>query len=316
MSKLESFENLLVKEEPSVFSLQETKCKKPNKIRTESTRNYTIYELLRKNSGGGGLCIGVHNDLQPVWIAQGDDEVEVLVVEFWVNEFPIRIVNGYGPQVGDSSERKRKFWEFIEREVANAIVAGAGFLLQMDGNCHLGKELIKDDVNVQNINGKYFKEFLERNPHLTLMNSLPLCEGTITRMRKTTKGLEESILDVFVACDKVTPYATRMVIDEKRVNALTNYSTVKEKGRITESDHNPIFLYLDLLFSKIKNERLEIYQFKNTIDFTNCFDNELPFEEQATQWRKVLNNFFQKSFKKIRISSKPKKKMTEKGLLE
>ena len=148
MSKLESFENLLVKEEPSVFSLQETKCKKPNKIRTESTRNYTIYELLRKNSGGGGLCIGVHNDLQPVWIAQGDDEVEVLVVEFWVNEFPIRIVNGYGPQVGDSSERKRKFWEFIEREVANAIFAGAGFLLQMDGNCHLGKELIKDDVNV------------------------------------------------------------------------------------------------------------------------------------------------------------------------
>ena len=328
MSKLESFENLLVKEEPSVFSLQETKCKKPNKIRTESTRNYTIYELLRKNSGGGGLCIGVHNDLQPVWIAQGDDEVEVLVVEFWVNEFPIRIVNGYGPQVGDSSERKRKFWEFIEREVANAIVAGAGFLLQMDGNCHLGKELIKDDVNVQNINGKYFKEFLERNPHLTLMNSLPLCEGTITRMRKTTKGLKESILDVFVACDKVTPYATRMVIDEKRVNALTNYSTVKEKGRITESDHNPIFLYLDLLFSKIKNERLEIYQFKNTesqqifksltsntIDFTNCFDNELPFEEQATQWRKVLNNFFQKSFKKIRISSKPKKKMTELNIM-
>ena len=285
-------------------------------------------ELMRPDCQQLYRCIGVHNDLQPVWIAQGDDEVEVLVVEFWVNEFPIRIVNGYGPQVGDSSERKRKFWEFIEREVANAIVAGAGFLLQMDGNCHLGKELIKDDVNVQNINGKYFKEFLERNPHLTLMNSLPLCEGTITRMRKTTKGLEESILDVFVACDKVTPYATRMVIDEKRVNALTNYSTVKEKGRITESDHNPIFLYLDLLFSKIKNERLEIYQFKNTesqqifksltsntIDFTNCFDNELPFEEQATQWRKVLNNFFQKSFKKIRISNKPKKKMTELNIM-
>ena len=33
-----------------------------------------------------------------MWISQGDDDVECLVVEVWVNEFPIRIVNGYGPK--------------------------------------------------------------------------------------------------------------------------------------------------------------------------------------------------------------------------
>ena len=59
--------------------------------------------------------------------------------------FPIRIVNGYGPQLGDSIERKMKFWGFIEREVNNAIMAGAGFILQMDGNCHLGEKMVKDD---------------------------------------------------------------------------------------------------------------------------------------------------------------------------
>ena len=105
-----------------------------------------------------------------------------------MNGFPMRIVNGYGPQGSDSIERKRKFWDFLEREVNNAIVAGAGFILQMDGNCHLGPNYIKGDVNVQNANGKLFAEFLERNPHLTLVNSLPICEGIITRMRKTTKG--------------------------------------------------------------------------------------------------------------------------------
>ena len=108
--------------------------KRRNQIKNSSARNYTIYELLRKNSGGGGLCIGVHNDLQPVWIAQGDDEVECLAVEVWLNDFPIRIINGYGPQGNDSMERKRKFWDFLEREVNNAIVAGAGLILHMDGN--------------------------------------------------------------------------------------------------------------------------------------------------------------------------------------
>ena len=82
-SKLDSFENLLVKENPSIFCLQETKMKRPNQIKISSAKNYTMYELLRKNSGGGGLCVGVHRDLQPVWIAQGDDEVECLVVVWW-----------------------------------------------------------------------------------------------------------------------------------------------------------------------------------------------------------------------------------------
>ena len=134
LSKLESFEDLLINKEPSIFCLQETKVKRANQIKTESSRNFTIYELLRKKCNGGGLAIGVHNDLQPVWIDQGDDDVEVLVVEVWLNEFPIRIVNGYGPQMSDTIERKRNFWSFIEKQVNNAIVAGAGIIIWMDGN--------------------------------------------------------------------------------------------------------------------------------------------------------------------------------------
>ena len=49
----------------------------------------------------------------------------------------------------------------------------------------------------------------------------------------------------------------------------------------------------------------------NTKDFTNCFDNNLSFEEQTTKWRQVLENFFRKSFKKIRITNKQKKKTSE-----
>ena len=79
----------------------------------------------------------------------------------------------------------------------------------MDGNCHLGPMIIPEDLNAQNANGKLFCEFIERNPHLTIINSLNICDGKITRIRKTTKGIEKSILDVFVTCDKILPFITK-----------------------------------------------------------------------------------------------------------
>ena len=286
LNKLDSFEDLLKNKDPLIFCLQETKVRRPNQIKTESSRKFTIYELLRKECKGGGLALGVHNDLQPVWIDQGDDEVEAIAVEIWVNEFPIRVVNGYGPQLSDSIERKRKFWSFLEKQVDNAIVSGAGIIIQMDGNCHLGPNIIEGDVNVQNANGKLFCDFLERNTHLTIINSLSLCDGKITRMRKTTKTVEKSILDVFIAFDKILPYITDMKIDEKREHVLTNFKAMKNQGRIIESDHNPVFLNLCLTFSKSINERITVYQFKNkksqemfktlttnTDEFTGCFSD-------------------------------------------
>ena len=255
-SKLQSFEKLLKDENPSVFCIQETKVKKVNQIKTDSSQYYTIYELLRKNSNGGGLCIGVQKDLKPVWVGQGDDEVEALAVEIWVDDFPIRIVTAYGPQVSDAVERKLKFWDFIEREANNAFENGSGFILQMDSNSHLGKDVIKEDPNDQNSNGKLFCDFLERMPHLTIINSLPICEGLITRMRKTSRGLEMSVLDVFVTCEQILPYIKRMVIDEKREHALTNFSTMKNLGRVIESDHNVEILEVNINYSDIKQERI------------------------------------------------------------
>ena len=95
-------------------------------------------------------------------------------------------------------------------------------------------------------------------------------------------------------------------------------------GKIVESDHNPLFLYLNLQFSRIRKERVEIFQFKskeaqqlfknlttNTSDFTDCFKNNLSFEQQSTNWRQVLDNYFHKAFKKIRIMNKPSKKNSE-----
>ena len=127
--------------------IQETKFARDNQIILDSLKKFSLYSLLRTNSGGGGLLIGALKDLQPNWVGQGDDQAEYIVIEVWFEGFPVRILNGYGPQECDDVERKKKFWESVDREVKNAVNAGAGMIIQMDSNSHLGPNLIKDDVN-------------------------------------------------------------------------------------------------------------------------------------------------------------------------
>ena len=103
---------------------------------------------------------------------------------------------------------------------------------------------------------------------------------------------------------------------------------MKKIGRIIETDHNPLTLEIMLDFSSFKPERIEIFLFKNkdsqmkfknltsnTNEFTRCFEDDSPFETQAAKWRKLLNSFFHKSFKKVRITNKPKKKHSNISIL-
>ena len=66
---------------------------------------------------GGGLAIGDLEDVNPVWISEGDDDVEILVVEIVVFILKIRCICGYGPQESDTIERKEKFWNRLSTEV-------------------------------------------------------------------------------------------------------------------------------------------------------------------------------------------------------
>ena len=56
-----------------------------------------------------------------VWVSEGDDEVEILVIEAHIENYPIRIINAYGPQESDSIERKSSFWSRLHTEVNDAM---------------------------------------------------------------------------------------------------------------------------------------------------------------------------------------------------
>ena len=194
--------------------------------------------------------------------------------------------------------------------------------MHFDGNLWAGQDIIPGDPRPQNRNGKLFQAFLSRNSHLTVVNSLPICEGLITRRRVKDGVLEESVLDFFLVCNLVLPHITRMVVDEKKKHILTNYQAVRYGGKAVDSDHFTEFMDLDLKIIKEKPAREEVFNFKNkecqtkfkiltseTKEFTNCFqNNNLSALKQVEKWRRVLKTYCSKAFKKIRIQKKRKMK--------
>ena len=167
-----------------------------------------------------------------------------------------------------------------------------GLIIQMDGNLWAGNNLIPGDPNKQNNNGKLFELFLSRNPHLRCVNALQLCEGLITRIRKTKNGCEKSVLDFFIVCNKILPFVKKMIIDEPRAHVLTNFNPVKTKGRAIETDHTTEILELELSYQKRRKERKEVFNFKNqecqavfheltslTSDLTGCFKDNANFKD-------------------------------------
>ena len=115
---------------------------------------YDIYQLNRTNKSGGGLAIGALKELNSVWIREGDNETEILVIEIEIQGMAIRCINGYGPQNYDNIEKKQQFWNFINAEVENASSCNAALIIQIDGNLWLGSDVLKGDPHQQNLNGK------------------------------------------------------------------------------------------------------------------------------------------------------------------
>ena len=317
-SKLDSLTHIISDLNPSIICLQETKLRKMGKLQY---KGYTIFELIRKQSAGGGLAILTKSDLEPIWVSEGDDEVEILVIEVHIENYPIKIINAYCPQESDSIERKASFWARLHTEVNDAIESNIGVVLQMDGNLHAGETIIKGDPNSMNNNGKLFEAFLKNNPAMTLLNASEKCEGKLTRKRIKAQKTEEAILDFTIVSDCIAQYFKKMVIDEAREHPLTSYINKKPKN----SDHFTLIMDFDINFKKNKPVRNEVFNFLSSEcqetfkeilntenNLINCFNHDGDINEQTDIWFSSLNKIFTRCFKKIRVNNKIKETETTK----
>ena len=257
--------------------------RKVGRIKSKNTQTYTTFELVRKQSGGGGLGTMVSPDLSPVWISEGDDEVEILVVQVHIENMSVRIINAYGPQVIDHVERKAAFWARLHEEFSDAANQGISCLLQMDGNLHAGSDLIPGDPNEINSNGKLLKQFLVNNPAVHLINGSEKCNGTMTRHRVKGTKVEQAILNIVCVTEDLSPYIQSLKIDHLREYPLSSY--LKDKPK--HSDHFTLILDLEIRYKKERVERVEQFNFHSQEgldelkvifgsenNLTNCFNND------------------------------------------
>ena len=262
-SKMKTFNEVLKKVQPKVWTMQETKLKSNETMSCEALSSYQIYSRNRQESQGGGIAIGVDKDLKSTLIKEGEMETEAISVKIFLKDLEIRVITGYGPQENALKIQKERFWEFLEDEINQAELEGDGAIVQIDGNLHAGRKLIKGDPNNQNQNGKIFCEFLERNPQLIVVNALDACEGIITRKREVENKTEEAVLDFVIINEKIQPFLRKMKIDEDREITLINLAQIKKNKRLIETDHNAIVIEMDFEMAKIKPQREELFNLKN-----------------------------------------------------
>ena len=100
------------------MSLQETKFQFNGKHKLPG---YITYEHLRTEKiAGGGLLLAIKKDLSPALVRDGGSDVEALTVDIFVKKMQVTCVTAYGPQEKDKSEKKDKFWQYLEEDAIRA----------------------------------------------------------------------------------------------------------------------------------------------------------------------------------------------------
>ena len=156
------------------------------------------------------------------------------------------------------------------------------------------------------------------------MNSLDICEGTITRTRDVGDRTEKAVLDFAVVNEKILPFIKKMLVDENKIFSLINLSQAKKNNNFIQTDHNAIVLEMEIKEEKRKQKREEIFNYRSKIgqeafrketdeneDLLNVFKNDQPIQSQIQLWKQTFDDILKKCFKKIRIAPKKLKNKTE-----
>ena len=294
INKQDSFYRNIENFKPGVYFIQESKCRIRNQIKHDE---YVMFEMIRKNGGGGGLLTAVHKSLSPVSVSE-ETEVEVLVVQGNIGNNKVRFINGYGPQEG-SEETNSPFFNRIDLEVKSAQLAETLVCIELDANSKLGSRLVPGDPKEQSSNGKLLEKVIEDND-LIVVNGTDLCEGVITRFRKTINDCEKSVIDFFIVCRRFFALVISLLIDEKRIYHLTKYVSRNGTKNQKESDHNNLIMMVNVTWNTNTNENCErkgICNYNNKEDFKMLFSQRGDRGEgqdsmgNSTKMIYYINNF-------------------------
>lgn len=266
--------------------------------------------------------IGTHKKLESVLVSEGDQDTEVLVVQSNISNNKIRFMTGYGPQENSDRDKISQFYARLDEEADKAEKEEAGLIIELDCNAKIGPEYLKGAKHNTSDNGQLLIDLIERR-NLTIVNTLEVCHGVTTRVRKVENNIEESTLDYFIVNERSLPFVTSMTVDENKTHVLTKYASKKGKKVLVESDHQALILETAIPWKRQNSskERKEVFNLKNhenqkiffnltqnTTVLTDCFkDNSVGVEKQAKKLKHKIDSAIQQSFRKIRVTGKNRK---------
>ena len=67
----------------------------------------------------------------------------------------------------------------------------------------------------------------------------------------------------FFVCEKILPFVTGMIVDERGEHQLTNFYDKPNRGKVTETDNAMVQLHVNLKFDIQKPQRTEAYNYKS-----------------------------------------------------
>ena len=276
-----------------------------------------VFEAIRKRKGGGTL-LAVHEDFNPKLVEEYSDEFELIVVEITTEDQNIRIITGYGPQENWEEPKRLPFFIALETEVEKAELAGRSVIIEIDANSKLGPSYISGDPHDMTPNGCLLDGIIKRH-NLTVGNGTSKCEGTITRSRRTRKGIEQSVIDFLMFSSDLTKHFVSMHIDEKRKHVLTRIRKTKQGIKVKESDHNVLLSKFKCKVKPSDKDVTEVYnlkskecqaKFKKYTSETNMLSSSVTEEGDIDT---VVNRFMKKlegciaiNFKKVRVRDNKK----------
>ena len=165
-------------------------------------------------------------------------------------------------------------------------------------------------------NGQLLLDVLERN-NLILVNGTSKCVGKITRSKNKKTRHEKSILDYFGVCQEFFQLIKQMFVDEDKKYVLKRHYKARGQVKVVESDHNPIYLLIDLPWdTKIIKPRLEVFNLRNSecqanfLENTNCCDIltscliNKDIRVGGKLWLKNMKFLIHANFKKKRLNGK------------
>ena len=308
-SKIESLEDIIEEEKPTVIAVVETKLAQMGDFDIPGYKTL----MMNRDENGGGLMISVKDELKNI-VVECEEKNEVgeakwILIDNGRNKIRLGLL--YAPQENKTSKKQLKvMYKELQEQVERARANKQEIILLGDFNCKVGNIISGNHEEVSK-GGKILLNMVEKLD-LKLINSSEICNGVWTRK----DGNKKSVLDYVLMEREGEKLVTMMKIDEER--NCTPYRIVE--GRKIYTDHNTITI--DINWSMryqpgehkiiaINNKTNEEFRRRTeNSNFTNIVTKEDGIQNKYSQWSeeilKVASEVYVKKKKKKRVDMEVK----------